>query len=422
MSGALQVSGLGKRLPRYRDDRPRTLKEHVLGGWRKARPIERFWAVRNVSFSVAPGEILGVIGHNGSGKSTLLRMLGAVMLPDEGLIEKKGRLSGLLDLNAGLHPDLSGRDNIMINGVIAGLSRREVAERFDDIVAFAELEASIEAPVRTYSAGMKLRLGFAVAAHVDPGILLVDEVLSVGDLAFQQKGLERIRYYKERGSAIVLVSHDLGQIEALCDQVLWLRHGEVALHGKPAAVIGDYRAEMSKASRDRTPANLRARLSSGGVMLEPGDNRFGSLEAEIQAVRLLDQHGLPTSSIRSGDPLTIELTLSASEAIEQPIVSVSIGGNPPDELLDLNMEADGRSLDSLEGSRIVSLHLDRLDLAGGQYAVSVGVHERHWAYAYDYHWRGYPLTVRSDRPDKGSIAPPRRWQILDPVPATASEE
>jgi lipopolysaccharide transport system ATP-binding protein len=415
MAGALTVSGLGKRLPRYSDNRPRTFKQHILGGWRNARPIERFWPVRNVSFDIGPGQMLGVIGHNGSGKSTLLRMLGGVMIPDEGRIERQGRLSGLLDLNAGLHPDLSGRDNVMINGVIAGLSRREVAERFDEIVAFAELEDVIDGPVRTYSAGMKLRLGFAVAAHVEPGILLIDEVLSVGDMAFQQKCVDRVRAYKAEGSAIVLVSHDLTQVEAICDQVLWLRHGEIAALGRPGQVIGDYKAEMSRISRALTPASLKPKRSSGGILLQPGDNRYGSLEVEIEQVRLLDRLGMPTMAIETGDPLAIEVTMSAAGPISSPILSVSLGSSGPDELIDLNMAIDGRNIDSITGTRQAVLHLDRLDLAAGHYAISVGVHQQHWSHAYDYHWRAYPLTVRSMQRDQGAIVPPHHWQILDPL-------
>lgn len=415
MAGALHVSALGKRLPRYSDNRPRTFKQHVLGGWRNARPIERFWPVRNVSFDVGPGQMLGVIGHNGSGKSTLLRMLGGVMMPDAGRIERQGRLSGLLDLNAGLHPDLSGRDNVMINGVIAGLSRRDVAARFDEIVAFAELEDVIDGPVRTYSAGMKLRLGFAVAVHVDPGILLIDEVLSVGDMAFQQKCVDRVRAYKTEGSAIVLVSHDLAQVEALCDQVLWLRHGEIVALGRPGQVIGDYKAEMSRISRALTPALLQPKRSSGGVLLRPGDNRYGSLEVEIEQVRLLDRLGQPTIAIEAGDPLTVEVTMSAAQSIASPILSVSLGRDNQDELIDLNMANDGRVIDAIAGRQQAILHLDRLDLAAGDYAISVGVHQQHWSHAYDYHWRAYPLAIHSGRKDQGAIVPPHRWQVVDPL-------
>ncbi|MEW6421922.1 MAG: ABC transporter ATP-binding protein, partial [Deinococcota bacterium] len=221
MQGWIEVREVSKRFRRYRRDRPRTLKEWVLSGLRTLEPDEVFWGLRDVSFEVEPGQMVGLIGHNGAGKSTLLRLIGGVGRPDSGSIRTRGRIGALLDLGAGFHPDLSGRENVFILGVIAGLTRREVARRFDAIVAFAELEAFIDQPLRTYSSGMEMRLAFAVAAHTDPNILLIDEVLAVGDLAFQRKCTERIRQFREDGCTIVIVTHDMTQARELCDRVLW---------------------------------------------------------------------------------------------------------------------------------------------------------------------------------------------------------
>ncbi len=409
MAGSIRATGLGKRYRRYAQDRPRTLKEALLRGFFGTQPIDRFWALQGVDLAVEPGSMLGVIGHNGAGKSTLLRLLGGVMRPDEGHIETKGHVQGLLELNTGMHPELTGRENIIIGGVVAGLTRREVQSQLDAIVAFAELEAFIDSPVRTYSTGMRMRLGFAVAAHSRPDVLLIDEVLSVGDLAFQNKCLDRIRHFKTEGCAIVLISHDLGQVEALCDQGLWLKQGRVASRGSPKVLVGEYRSEMSRVTREKTPAAMPERVTSSGVLLRPHENRFGSLALEILDVRLLDEEGSPVTSIRSGEALTIEIGIGGSPGEEAPIVGVSFSREDHEEVIDVSTDADGVALPRPSGSDTVTLRLERIDLAPGEYAISVGLYHRSWDYAYDYHWAGYLLLVRSDRATGGILAPPRQW-------------
>lgn len=245
MRDIISLQGLGKQFPRYHADRPRTLQEAVVSGLRRLGPTERFWALREVSFSLPPGRMVGLIGSNGAGKSTLLRLIGGIGKPDEGRVEINGRLGALLDLGAGFHPDLTGRENVFINGVISGLTRREVAERFDEIVAFAELEEFINSPLRTYSTGMQMRLGFAIAVHIEPEILLIDEVLAVGDLAFQSKCLNRIEQFKALGATIILVSHDMTSIRQLCDEVVWLRRGRIAAYGPTDDVVDKYIAEVT---------------------------------------------------------------------------------------------------------------------------------------------------------------------------------
>ena len=243
MSTAILVKNLGKRFSRYHTAKPTTVMEAALKGMRQIRPIGYFWELRNVSFEVAKGEMLGIIGHNGAGKSTLLQILGKVANPNEGHIKVRGRVGALLDLGAGFHGDLTGRENVFVTGIVAGLSKREVTRHFDQIVEFAELENFIDNPVRTYSSGMMMRLAFSVAVHAYPDILLVDEFLSVGDLSFKTKCLNRIADMKSRGCAIVLVSHDVGQVEQLCDRALWLKHGTVVAYDEPAVVVGKYNME-----------------------------------------------------------------------------------------------------------------------------------------------------------------------------------
>ena len=250
---AIEIRGLGKHFPRFDVGRPRKLKEALFRREHGLRPVDMFWALRNGSFQIAAGRMLGVVGGNGAGKTTLLNLIGGLGPPDEGTLDVRGRVVGLLELGAGFHPDLSGRDNVFVSGIIAGLTRREVVDRFDSIVAFAELEEFIDGPLRTYSNGMRMRLGFAVLAHTNPDILLIDEVLSVGDLSFQKKCANQIATFKAEGCAIVLVTHDLRQVHEMCDEALWLRHGEVGAHGEPEAVLMSYEKSEENAEGENAP-------------------------------------------------------------------------------------------------------------------------------------------------------------------------
>ena len=242
MDYAVVVKDLSKQYRLYHADRPWTLHETLVRGFRRLQPREQFWALRDVSFSVAPGRVVGVIGSNGSGKSTLLRLIAGVGRADAGYINVSQRIGGLLDLGTGFHPDLTGRENVFVNGVISGLTRREVKQRFDSIVDFAELESFIDNPIRTYSTGMQMRLGFAIAIHARPEMLLIDEILSVGDHSFQRKCLDRITQFKNEGCTILIVSHDTGQISEFCDEAIWLNAGCLAASGPADAVVAQYLA------------------------------------------------------------------------------------------------------------------------------------------------------------------------------------
>jgi lipopolysaccharide transport system ATP-binding protein len=244
MQAAISVQSLGKRFRCYSQHRPRTIMAAMLAGWRGVKPTDYFWALRDVSFGVAPGEMLGVIGRNGAGKSTLLRLLGRVGRPDEGRILLNGRVGALLDLGAGFNTDLTGRENVYVNAVVAGLLQCEVKRQFDAIVDFAEVTQFIDNPVRTYSTGMMMRLAFSVAVHTHPEILLVDEHLSVGDQAFQNKCLDRISQMKTQGCAVVLISHNTQQIEDLCDRAIFLNQGRIHAEGSAADIVKQYVAAM----------------------------------------------------------------------------------------------------------------------------------------------------------------------------------
>lgn len=240
MQNSIIVQEISKSFRRFHANRPRTLQEAIVRGLRQMRTTEEFQALQAVSFSVASGQMVGVIGHNGAGKSTLLRLVGGIGKPDSGTIELRGRIGALLSLGAGFHDDLTGRENVFINGVISGLTLSEVKDKFDSIVAFAELERFIESPLRTYSSGMRMRLGFAVAAHIEPEILLIDEVLAVGDIAFQDKCINRIKQFKENGCTVLIVSHNVGFIRENCDTALWLHMGQVKAYDQAEPVVGQY--------------------------------------------------------------------------------------------------------------------------------------------------------------------------------------
>ena len=240
MADAIVVEGVSKRFRRYHPHRPFTLQEVFQRGLGRMMPVDYFWGLDDVSFSVEAGRTMGVIGSNGAGKSTLLRLIGGVGVPDKGRVLLEGKLGALLDLGAGFHADLTGRENVLISGVIGGLSYSEVGNRFDTIVAFAELSDFIDNPLRTYSTGMQMRLAFAVASHIDAEILLIDEVLAVGDTVFQTKCFDRIVSLGASGSTTVVVSHNLETIHKICDEVLWLRDGRLVAQGSPGTVIEQY--------------------------------------------------------------------------------------------------------------------------------------------------------------------------------------
>jgi lipopolysaccharide transport system ATP-binding protein len=420
MPDAIIVQGLAKQFRRYQADRPRTLKEAFIRRFHGVRPIERFWALRDVNFSVSSGRMLGVIGANGAGKSTLLRLIGGVGRPDRGSVRVHGRIGALLDLGVGFHPDLSGRENVFISGVIAGLTRREVAQRFESIVAFAELQRFIESPLRTYSTGMRMRLAFAVAVHTEPEILLIDEVLAVGDASFQRKCLQRIAQFKAEGSTIVLVSHDTTLIQQLGDEALWLRAGRIVAQGNPEMVVGQYLDELNAETHRRTPMDWPTLQTRVGTELRVNESRFGSLELEITDVRLVGPAGLPATELESGDPLRVEIDYVSPQPVQAPIFGVTVSREDGLICCDTSTSAAGLILPTIHGRGQIALHLERLDLESGQYYVDVGVYEAGWAYAYDYHWHVYPLLMRAPGGHHGVLHPPHRWAIGDPPAIEAS--
>jgi lipopolysaccharide transport system ATP-binding protein len=420
MGDAIVVRGLGKRFRRLRPDRPATLQEALMGALRRRQKAEEFWALRDISFSIPTGHTVGIVGTNGAGKSTLLRLLGGVGRPDEGTLEVHGRVGALLDLGAAFHGDLSGRENVFVAGIIAGLSRREVVRAFDSIVDFAQIEPFIDNPYRTYSSGMKMRLGFAVAVHASPETMLMDELLSVGDHAFQRKCLERIAGFRRDGCTIVLASHDTIMIRRLCDNVLWLSEGRVVEQGAAEATVTDYLAAPQDETRHRTPATGPVVVTRSGAELRLHENRFGSLELEITDVRLLDRTGEDVTELDAGDPIRIEIAYTAHTPIQAPVFTASITSDDGIRCCETHTAAGDIVLPTLTGPGRIALDIERLDLNRGQYWVDVRVNSPDWSYAYDHHVDVYSFFMRTGDEEEGVLNPPLAWDLRGIPQVTAN--
>lgn len=402
------AQNLGKKFYRYPTSRPTTLFEALIRGLRGLKPKDVFWGVDHIDFSITSGQIVGIVGKNGAGKSTLLRMIGGVTRPDDGSIVVHGQVGGFLDLTAGLRNDLTGRENIYISGVISGLTRQEVQSRFDDIVSFAEIHDFLDNPLRTYSTGMRLRLAFAVAAHTAPDILLIDEVLAVGDALFRDKCFDRIEQFKAEGTTIIIVSHQMSQIRRLCDTVLWLKNGRLMQMGVSEAVIAAYEADMQTEIQRRTLTSLANDTMEPALRLQ--ETRFGSQEMQMTAVSLQNRNGQPIANLEAGSSLRVEIEFHAPNPIASPVFGVTIKQNKK-PVLRLNSKSGGMELPMVVGNGRIALYIERVDLATGNYFVDVGVHEQNWAYTYDFHTAVYPLHIHSEQNGKFLYQPPHQWHI-----------
>jgi ABC-type polysaccharide/polyol phosphate transport system ATPase subunit len=338
----------------------RRLKDAIVAR-RRSRPAEVL-ALKDVSFEIDPGGAVGLVGRNGSGKTTLLRLISGIIKPTGGRVDIGGRVGSLLELGAGFHPDLTGRENVFLNGSIYGLKRAYLREQLDEIVAFAGLEQAIDRPVRTYSSGMYMRLGFAIAAHIDADVLLLDEVFAVGDEQFQRKCFGKIFEFKQRGGTIVFVSHDASAVERLCDRAILLRDGSVAFDGPTHDAIVRYRQQLAG---DRDPAERAAGLKE-----------WGSGEARIEGVELLGPEGEPRTQFLGGEPLTLRLRVNA----EQPVPPLRISL----ELRDVSGLLVAGSGHSLEEPGTVRFDVDELPLADGRFRVRLGLTDEGGERVY--HW------------------------------------
>ncbi len=416
MTSVIELVNVSKIYRRYSGRQFATLKSALLKRslLRDLRPEETFMALKDVSFSVPKGSTLGVIGRNGSGKSTALKLVAGITKPSAGTVKVAGRVSALIELGAGFHPEISGRENVFINGIMLGLSKREVAERFDDIVDFAELREFIEAPVKTYSSGMYMRLGFAVAIHVDPDVLLVDEVLAVGDESFTHKCLDKFGDLRRRGKTILIVTHSLGLVERLCDNAVWLDGGEKQTEGDPKRVVGAYLAAVEETEeRQMAATTARAVHDAGptapaGNMFHATEGRWGSREIEISGVELLGPEGQPSFVFHSGDAVAVRFHVRAAQPATDFVFGVSVFNAEGVCCFGTNTDLEQMTSTRIEGDADVTFAIDQLDLVEGTYKLDVAVHRRDGA-PYDYHRQLYTFRVKSKVHTVGIFRPAHRW-------------
>ena len=346
---ALTVDNVTKTF-RIHHERASSLKQYIAAGGRNR--YEEFVALRNVSFSVDQGEAVGIIGHNGSGKSTLLKCMAKIYTPNEGRIDVHKKMAALLELGAGFHHELSGRDNVFLNASILGMGRKEIAARFDEIVEFSGLGDFIDSPVKTYSSGMYVRLAFAVAINVDPELLLIDEILAVGDVAFQKKCMEKFVDFRTQGRTLVLVTHDPYTVREFCDRAIWLDHGVVRRDGDPADVVDEYTETM-----------LGAETTDGAESSRRGDGRIKVSRTELLV------GGVPVDRFRNGDDVTIRLHWEAEQPVAKPVFSVTIASLAGATLTAPSTRDVDMVPDSLVGSGHVDVRFDAIPLVASQYVL-----------------------------------------------------
>jgi ABC-type polysaccharide/polyol phosphate transport system ATPase subunit len=453
MTPAIQVIDVSKVYRRYARKRQfATLKSAILDGslLSDLKPDETFQALRGVSFSVPKGSTYGVIGRNGSGKSTLLKCVAGITRPTEGSVKVDGRISALIELGAGFHPEISGRENIFINGIMLGLTKKDIMRRFDEIVEFAEMQEFIDAPVKTYSSGMYMRLGFAVAVHVDPEVLLVDEVLAVGDQGFTHKCLDKFAEFRRRNKSILLVTHSLDLVEKFCDEAHWLDKGQTKGEGDPKRVVAAYvinvedseENELAKAEAVRVAASAKevsaaqgsAKASADPDMVETGEGapvpasalsnsadadsyrdgfksdegRWGTREIEITKVSLSGPDHETGHVFQSGDPIEVRMEVTAKEKITDFVFGLGLFNADNVCVYGTNTNLEEFQPTEIDGHAIVSFKIDHLDLVEGTYRLDLAAHKTD-GYPYDYHRLLYTFRVKSKIRDVGIYRPDHKW-------------
>ncbi len=375
---AISIAGVSKRF-RVNQDRQSSLKERAIHLGRAKRGYKDFWALRDINLDIEQGETVGLLGHNGSGKSTLLKCVGGILNPTSGEIRVRGRIASLLELGAGFHPDLTGRENVYLNASILGMSRRDIEARFDDIVAFAELEEFIDEQVKHYSSGMYVRLGFAVAINVEPDILLVDEVLSVGDEAFQQKCLERVRAFQRDGRTIIFVSHAADLVRRICNRVMVLEHGETVTIDDPASAILVFRERLmgEHLGADRV-------LSHGHRITRT---------VRIEEVRASWPGSAERRSVSPGEPITVAVRYECDQPTNDVAFALAVRDTADVTVYGCNSDVLAQPIDRVEGHGWVTFEIPALTLVDGTYLIDVGVHTHDVVTEYDFVPEAAKLTV-----------------------------
>jgi ABC-type polysaccharide/polyol phosphate transport system ATPase subunit len=450
---AIDLDHVSKVYRRYGGRQFSTLKSALLqrSMLRDLRPSETFPALTDVSFSVPKGSTYGVMGRNGSGKSTALKLVAGITKPTSGNVRVEGRISALIELGAGFHPEISGRENVFINGIMLGLTKREIQQRFDEIVDFAELREFIDAPVKTYSSGMYMRLGFAVAINVNPDVLLVDEVLAVGDEGFTHKCLDKFAEFKRSNKTILLVTHSLNLIERFCDEALWLDEGRAMAHGDPKRVVGAYLTKVEEGeeallaattakaveSASRVATGREGHEGEGGQdapepaadhpadptsnMFQATEGRWGSREVEITEVAFLDGHGEPSFVFHSGDPMAVRVKLRTVQPITDFVFGIGLFNADGVCCYGTNTYLEKLAPQKMTGDAEATFRVEALELVEGTYKMDLAVHKID-GYPYDYHRLLYTFRVKSRIHDVGIYRPRHRWTFTPNVVFKVGDE
>ncbi|MHB9090867.1 MAG: ABC transporter ATP-binding protein [Chloroflexota bacterium] len=399
----ISLEGVSKRFVLHHQ-RARSFQDALVNALtRRNESKEEFWALRDVTFEALAGENLGIVGRNGSGKSTALKLITRILEPTSGRVTVRGRVSALIELGAGFHPDLTGRENVFLNGSILGMSRKQMRARLDEIVGFAQMERFIDTPVKHYSSGMYARLGFAVAISVEPEILIIDEVLSVGDEAFQRRCLEKIREFRSNGVSIVFVSHSLEAVRNLCDRAVWLEQGTVKMLGSAHEVVDAYLVD----------ANVSADAANGAGAASRGSSerrRWGSGEVQVTRVDLLGADGKARRWFATGESFTVRLHYHADGCVLGPVFGIGLHSSNGVHLSGPNTSKSGYVIDSVSGDGSVDFCVADLPLVTGAYELSAAIYDYTCTHAYDHHHRMYPFEVRSGGGDLGLVRLASVWE------------
>lgn len=393
---AIALEDVSKRYRIYHE-RYRSLKEVAihrrLGEW------EDRWVLRDVNLRVEPGASLGLIGANGAGKSTTLKLMARILAPDRGRVRVQGRVSGLIELGAGFQPEYTGRENVYLAGSLLGLGRRELEGRFDRIVSFAELEAAIDQPLRTYSSGMQMRLGFAIASSIDPDVLLVDEVLAVGDEAFQHKCIDWLAGFRQQGGTLVLVSHNLGAIRQMCDSAAWVDAGGIRSQGAPDQVVADYLDAVREREQEAATPVEGSELPA----------------VQLTEVRLLDSRGRPAEQLAGGDSLSVEVNYRCHRRLETPVFGVALYRNDGTYVYGSNSSVDGFEVPPIAADGSIMLTYSALPLLTGTYMITVAIFPSAALHvgAIDYHEQRYRFRVLSSSLEQGIARLDHEWHLED---------
>lgn len=397
----------------FTQEKPQSVMETFISLFTRRRQprqaAESLWAVRGVSFDVLPGQCFGIVGRNGSGKSTILKLIARILRPNNGRILINGRVSALLELGAGFHPDLTGRENIFLNAALLGFDEATTRDYYDRIVEFSELDEFIDMPVRHYSSGMYMRLGFSVAIHMQPDILIVDEILAVGDQAFQSKCIEAIVAMKDRGVTILIVSHNINLVRTLCTHVLWIDKGIPQACGPVDEIAAEYVAHAYQ-----KPGQLASATFS----------RSGSGDIEITSTRFLDRHDKPQEVFATGDPMTIEIGYLAHKPLPDPEFGLAIFRQDGVQVNGPNTKLARVDLGVVNGAGVVRYEIEQLPLLPATYLVTTAVHDGRTHQCYDYHKQAYSFRVSQGLSHEldGLVALPARWRLVSNIQEKISKK